>query len=78
MKPKWKYISYLHGHFLQDGMKWDPIHSDRNEMDHFILAGMESAIPFRPEWNDPFHSDRSEQVHSGWNGMDHFILDGME
>ena len=40
-----------------------------NEMAHSIPAGMKWPIPFRPEWNDPFHSGRNEMTHSIPAGM---------
>ena len=48
-----------------------------------ILARMECLIPFQPEWNDPFHSNRNGMSHSipdrvKWNGIGHSIPTGME
>ena len=40
------------------------VHSGRNWMDHFILAGMEWSIPFQLEWISQFHSDQNQLVHS--------------
>ena len=42
-------------------------------MEQFIPAGMKWVIPFRPEWNGPFHSGRNEMAHSIPAGMDLFI-----
>ena len=56
-------FSLREAYFLFASTEW-PFHSGRNEMIHFIQAGMEWVISFWPEWNGPFHSS--------WNGMTFF------
>ena len=38
-------------------------------MVQFIPAGIKWAIPFRPEWIEPFHSGQNEMGHSISDGM---------
>ena len=66
----------LNAYFLFASTEW-PFHSGRNEMihfipagmEHFIPAGMEWAISFRPERNGPFHSGRNEMTIPFWFHM---------